>query len=892
VVNLSFDVLWRDHGVKNGIKELGEISTDTDKKFSTLKKAVAGGATAAGVTAGGLLAKGFSDNMDIQSGRAKLSAQLGLTASESAKIGKSAGALYASNYGASLDDVNDTIKNVVANIDGMKDASAASLQDISKKVINLQGTTGETSEAITRAISQMLRTGLAKNADEALDIVTKGFQNGANKSEDFLDTLNEYGTQFRKLGVNGTTATGLISQGLKAGARDGDLVADSIKEFSIRAVDGSKTTADGFKKIGLNAKDMSDKIAKGGPGAQKALGLTLDKLRAMKDPTKRAAAAVELFGTQAEDMGDALYALHPETAAEGLGKVAGAADKMDKTLGDTGQARIETMKRGFEQWTQKMAGSDGALGTVTASVVGFGGPVLGAAGSVGQMVSGLAAMNAKLVITKTGTVLLTVAQKTARGAAVIWTGAQWLLNAALTANPIGLVVVAIGLLVAALVIAYKKSDKARDVMKAAFGSIVRFALDMAGDVVHAAEHAFGWMPGIGPKLKRAAGEFDDFKKKVNDSLSGVKNEKVTVSLFTEASLYGTKGGHYVGSTFVKYAAGGGVHGAGTATSDSIPALLSNGEHVWTAREVAGAGGHAAVEGMRRSAVNGYALGGEVTGPALAAGVGRSRDAIAKLTAARVESYAKVMTQGLNGALNFARQEVGKPYIWGAVGPSGYDCSGFMSALLNVVQNEPIHRRRFATGNFPAAGFVPGPGNFMIGSRRGNPGHMAGTILGTNVESSGGVGVHMGASARGARNSLFTGLYHLKGYKDGGPVGDAPFDLLSPEGKQYAGDELRRAALYDTGGILNPGAVGRNRSGRPERVLSGRQTDAFDQMVRVIDRGMRGGSGGSPAGGDIDYQKLGDHVTRAFIRAGVSVKMDSKTVGQIIGKTANTLGRAG
>jgi hypothetical protein len=161
-----------------------------------------------------------------------------------------------------------------------------------------------------------------------------------------------------------------------------------------------------------------------------------------------------------------------------------------------------------------------------------------------------------------------------------------------------------------------------------------------------------------------------------------------------------------------------------------------------------------------------------------------------------------------------------------------------------------------------------------------------------VESSGGVGVHMGASARGARNSLFTGLYHLKGYKDGGPVGDAPFDLLSPEGKQYAGDELRRAALYDTGGILNPGAVGRNRSGRPERVLSGRQTDAFDQMVRVIDRGMRGGSGGSPAGGDIDYQKLGDHVTRAFIRAGVSVKMDSKTVGQIIGKTANTLGRAG
>jgi hypothetical protein len=46
------------------------------------------------------------------------------------------------------------------------------------------------------------------------------------------------------------------------------------------------------------------------------------------------------------------------------------------------------------------------------------------------------------------------------------------------------------------------------------------------------------------------------------------------------------------------ATGGPVIGPGSATSDSIPAYLSNGEHVWTAREVANAGGHAAVEAMR------------------------------------------------------------------------------------------------------------------------------------------------------------------------------------------------------------------------------------------------------------------------------------------------------
>lgn len=44
--------------------------------------------------------------------------------------------------------------------------------------------------------------------------------------------------------------------------------------------------------------------------------------------------------------------------------------------------------------------------------------------------------------------------------------------------------------------------------------------------------------------------------------------------------------------------GGSVRGAGTGTSDSIRAMLSNGEHVVTAREVRAAGGHAAIENQR------------------------------------------------------------------------------------------------------------------------------------------------------------------------------------------------------------------------------------------------------------------------------------------------------
>lgn len=76
-----------------------------------------------------------------------------------------------------------------------------------------------------------------------------------------------------------------------------------------------------------------------------------------------------------------------------------------------------------------------------------------------------------------------VAQRTAMvaGAAVtgVMTAAQWALNVALTANPIGLLVVGLAALTAGLVIAYKKSETFRNIVNGAFsvvGAAVRLYL--------------------------------------------------------------------------------------------------------------------------------------------------------------------------------------------------------------------------------------------------------------------------------------------------------------------------------------------------------------------------------------------------------------------------------
>lgn len=79
------------------------------------------------------------------------------------------------------------------------------------------------------------------------------------------------------------------------------------------------------------------------------------------------------------------------------------------------------------------------------------------------------------------TVATTAAQLASRAAMIagavatgIMTAAQWALNVAMSLNPIGIVIIAIIALVAAIVIAYKKSATFRAIVQAVFGAISRF----------------------------------------------------------------------------------------------------------------------------------------------------------------------------------------------------------------------------------------------------------------------------------------------------------------------------------------------------------------------------------------------------------------------------------
>jgi hypothetical protein len=187
----------------------------------------------------------------------------------------------------------------------------------------------------------------------------------------------------------------------------------------------------------------------------------------------------------------------------------------------------------------------------------------------------------------------------------------------------------------------------------------------------------------------------------------------------------------------------------------------------------------------------------------------SEQMAAAMTPAMQEAVKNAEIEAAGGdALAWAKTQVGKPYIWGGVGPAGYDCSGFMSAVLNVLNGRPPHSRVGTTASFPWGGFQPGiGGRFSIGAFKGDPGHMAGTLGGTNVESSGSVGVRVGGGARGADNGMFTIRAHVA---SGG---------ILPH--------------FDQGGLASGRGLMVKDVIHPERILDARTTAAFEQLVPLL-----------------------------------------------------------
>lgn len=286
-----------------------ELSRATEQASEEAENGGNKGVNAIGAIAGALAAAGIVDKLkDISAAVYEMAESF----SEAEKIiTASTGAT-----GRELDKLMASATNVFAN------SNAESLTDVAAGMTAVQTATGLAGDALEEATSSALvlndvfgyevpesartASALMKNfgltAQEAYNLIVIGAQNGADKNGDLMDVLNEYSAQYAALGLSAEEFMSSLVDGAEAGVFSVDKVGDAVKEFNIRAKDGSDTTAEAFELLGMNADIMSEKFAAGGETARTAFFEVVNALNAMDDPMEKNAAAVGLFGTMYEDL--------------------------------------------------------------------------------------------------------------------------------------------------------------------------------------------------------------------------------------------------------------------------------------------------------------------------------------------------------------------------------------------------------------------------------------------------------------------------------------------------------------------------------------------------------------------------------------------------------------
>ena len=289
-------------------ENLGKLAK-TAEKIGKAAKVAAGVTAAAATTVGVAAVKSYTEHEQAVN---SMAAATGAAGEELEHLQAAMEGVYQNNFGDSLQDAADAVAMVDRNL---KNISPDEIQEATEAALALQDTFEYGVEESTRAAAAITKN-FGGSAKEAFSLIAAGAQNGLDYSGELIDTINEYSSQFSKLGFTADGMFQLLQSGADSTAWNLDKVGDAIKEFSIRAIDGSDTTVQAFKDLGYNANAMMETFAGGGEDANKAFFDVLNTLMDMDDQVKRDALGVSLFGTMWEDLGtEAMQAMADASTA-------------------------------------------------------------------------------------------------------------------------------------------------------------------------------------------------------------------------------------------------------------------------------------------------------------------------------------------------------------------------------------------------------------------------------------------------------------------------------------------------------------------------------------------------------------------------------------------------
>lgn len=329
---------------ESGLKGFGS------KVGPALTKAMAG----AGLAAGGALVDGFVEKIDREKTQARVIGSLGLSDEEADRLGKVAGEIYSDGFGESFEQVTEATGTVMKQLEDFADPDQ--LEPITKKALDLSYIFEQDVGATIDAVRYLLVNGLAPDAENAFDVITAALQRvPAEMRGEVMDAVGEYAQSFAALGFDAQESLELLVAAGQDTSVGIDKVGDSMKEFLIRATDGTTATVEALEAIGLPAEQISNDLLAGGDAADEAFQKIVTALLSVEDPSARAQFAVALFGTPIEDLSVNKIPTFLEALGgveDGFGDVQQASEDATAAMDDDARQYQQSMRK-LEEFQQE-----------------------------------------------------------------------------------------------------------------------------------------------------------------------------------------------------------------------------------------------------------------------------------------------------------------------------------------------------------------------------------------------------------------------------------------------------------------------------------------------------------------------------------------------------------
>lgn len=329
--------------------ELKGASREVDGFGKKLKAGFAAAGVAAAAAVGAAFKAGIDTLDEMQSENRKLQASLGLTGDEAVRFKGLINDVYTSGTGSSIGALNADLANALSSMPELFNKSDAEIKAFLSGVNTISDVFDLETSAVTTAMTRMVKSGLVDTTEEGLDLLTTGFQLiPSTLRENVVEALDEYSPFMDALGLDGPQAMGLLVKAAEKGQYGIDKLGDALKEFTVRATDGSKASVEAYDMIGLSSTKMTKAILGGGEGAKAAFGQIIAGLQGIKDPAAQSGAALALFGTPLEDLSVAeipAFLASLNTSKVGLQGFQGATEAAAAILYNSFGARLTAVKR-------------------------------------------------------------------------------------------------------------------------------------------------------------------------------------------------------------------------------------------------------------------------------------------------------------------------------------------------------------------------------------------------------------------------------------------------------------------------------------------------------------------------------------------------------------------